>query len=113
MLTRPKFHKVIKEKVYENGTASYVLRYDHELFKQGSCSGIDTELFFPVEEKDTPQYIIQRLCGSCPIKEACLEWGLAHERYGTWGGTTARTRSTIRKIKGWVINEINLPKPRI
>ncbi len=36
MLTRPKFHKVINEKVYENGTATYVLRYDHELFKQAA-----------------------------------------------------------------------------
>lgn len=109
MPTRPKFHQVIKEKQNPDGTMSYSLRYNSDLFKQGACAGLDTELFYPVEEKDTPEYIVRRLCSKCPIKEACLEWGLAHEKFGTWGGVTAWARVSMRRLRGWTLTDISLP----
>jgi len=113
MTSRPQYHKILNEKKNADGTVSYTLKYRSELFKQAACVGLDTELFFPIVERDFPEPAVKKMCSKCPIMNTCLEWGLAHERYGIWGGTTVRTRNTIRRLKGWVVNEINLPKPRI
>ena len=113
MSIKIKYHKVIQEKVNSDGTISFTLRYDFQMFKQAACHGINTELFYPVGESDVPAHIIQRVCNSCPIKEACLEWGLAHERFGTWGGTTARVRNAMRKLNGLMVNDISLYPSRL
>lgn len=110
--TRPKFHRVLKEKMLPDGTIQYTFRYNPALFKLAKCAGLDTEVFYPPQEKfdlSEEKYITQRLCGNCPVKEACLEWGLVHERYGIWGGTTPYRRRFIRKARGWGFNEIALP----
>jgi WhiB family transcriptional regulator, redox-sensing transcriptional regulator len=112
MQIRPKFHRVIKEKVMADGSIQYSLQYNPNLFKLAQCRGVDTEVFYPVQEKfnlDEERYITQRLCGNCPVKEACLEWALVHERYGIWGGTTPWRRGHIRKARRWTFNEISLP----
>lgn len=110
--TQPKFHKIVKQKELPTGAMQYTLKYDPELFRQGACSGIDTEVFYPPQELfdlEEEKYIREKLCGNCPILEACLEWGAIHERYGIWGGTTPYRRTTIRKANGWAFNEIALP----
>jgi len=112
MLTKPKYHRILSQIEEPNGTITYRLRYNYELFKQGACVGIDTELFYPVEERENPDYIIKRLCANCPIKAECLEWGLVHERFGTWGGTTALARKIMRRKLGWRVSEISLNPTR-
>lgn len=112
MLIRPKFHKILSEKVLFNGTHQFSLAYNAKMFEQASCAGLDTDLFYPVEERDNPSYLLKRVCGGCPIKNECLEWGLVHERFGTWGGASAFRRKQIRKERGWTLNEFGLPSPR-
>lgn len=110
--TQPRFHKVVKEKVFADGTVQYTFRHNPTLFDGAKCTGIDTEIFYPPQEKfdlAEEKYITERLCGDCPVKQACLEWGLAHERYGIWGGTTPYRRRFMRKARRWVLNEIALP----
>jgi len=108
MSMKPKYHKILKEKQAPNGATNYTLQYNSELFKQGACVGINTELFYPVEERENPDYIIKKLCGQCPIQVECLEWGLAHEVFGTWGGATAKARKAMRRKLGWTVSEITL-----
>lgn len=43
------------------------------------------------------------LCEGCPVQTACREWGIAHEEYGVWGGTTATDRERIRRDRGQVL----------
>lgn len=112
MPTRPRFHRVIKQKELPDGSVQYTFKHNPALFDGAKCKGIDTEVFYPPQEKfdlSEERYITQRLCGGCPVKEACLEWGLVHERYGIWGGTTPYRRRFIRKARRWVLNEIALP----
>jgi hypothetical protein len=111
MSTRPKFHKIVSEQVDRFGSTVYTLQYNPALFENAKCKDLDTELFYPLQEKfdlTEERYIRDRLCGGCPVQEACLEWGLVHERFGIWGGTTAYRRTFMRKVLRWAFNDIAL-----
>lgn len=55
------------------------------------CAQVDPELFFP--EQGFPSHQARAVCGRCPVTTECLDWAMSHhERYGIWGGTTARDR---------------------
>lgn len=111
MPTRPKHHEIVNEKVDHLGLTVYTLRYDPEIFKNAKCRGLDTELFYPPKDRftlDEERYISERLCGGCPVKDACLEWGLVHERFGIWGGMTAWRRQLMRRVLKWGFNDIAL-----
>ena len=97
-----KFFRVLSKKPARSrgmGYTSIELRYDSNQFKGASCSGIDTEFFYPAQDKFEPgeAELLKRICVDCPVMEACLEWGIAMERYGVWGGTTPLERFGIRK----------------
>jgi hypothetical protein len=101
----PQFHTVLSHDKARSRTRWYerfVLRYDPKLFDGANCRGIDTEIFYPPKEKFDPseERLFTRMCNNCPVQQACLEWGLAHERYGVWGGTTPPMRSRIRSKLG-------------
>ena len=106
----PRHHKILSQKVLSDRgkkVIRYVLRYNSKLFDRGACKGIDTNLFYP--DKDLfsreEERIFHKMCVECPVMEACLEWGLAHERYGVWGGTTPAQRKAVRKRIGWMVSE--------
>ena len=43
----------------------------------------------------------KRVCALCPVKNACLEYALlTDERFGIWGGITAKTRLRLRRRRG-------------
>lgn len=109
---RPKYHKIVRERVLPDGSTEYILKFNPDLFEGAKCANIDTEIFYPPQEKfdlEGERYIRERLCGNCPVKEACLEWALVHERFGIFGGTSPHRRRFIRKARGWAFNEIALP----
>lgn len=61
----------------------------------------DPDLHFPGGREDSPAYRVQaeaarRVCGTCPVKTACLAWALTHEQHGIWGGTTPGERQELR-----------------
>jgi WhiB family transcriptional regulator, redox-sensing transcriptional regulator len=59
--------------------------------KRAACRGIDPEVFFPASDEDAEE--AKEICAVCPVREACLEYALAHrEREGVWGGCTERER---------------------
>lgn len=107
---RPEHHKIIEEKiVYKRGRTgtAFKLKWNPQLAEQAACKGLDTELFFPDQEVFTPdeEQVFVSLCIECPVMLMCLEWGLAHERSGVWGGTTPYRRLNERKRRGWVVSE--------
>ena len=55
-----------------------------------ACRGSDTEIFFSHLVVD--QRRAQALCSGCPVREPCLEKGLADRpQGGWWGGQNANT----------------------
>ncbi len=104
----PKFHRIMQQKVID-GLSYFRLNYNGEVMSQGACKGLNTEMFYPevVQYTKVETKFYNNLCKDCPIIDACLEWGLAHERYGVWGGTTPDTRTTIRRKLRWAVTDPN------
>lgn len=74
-------------------------------FSDASCKGMDINEFYFIEAEGqgnrklrTKEQIqnLRLLCGGCPIRETCLNWGLHHEIHGWWGGTTEKERAALR-----------------
>lgn len=61
----------------------------------GNCRGRDTNFFYP-ENNRWAEVSAKKVCAGCPVFAQCMDWALAHDELGIWGGTTDRER---RKIK--------------
>lgn len=60
------------------------------------CAQTDPEAFFPEKGGSTRE--AKRICQGCEVKDACLEYALAHdERFGIWGGLSERERRRIKR----------------
>lgn len=60
-----------------------------------NCIGVDPNLFYP--ERGASNKLAKAICQECVVREDCLEYALAHENFGVWGGKTERERRGIRK----------------
>lgn len=56
--------------------------------------GLTDEAFFPERGESTRE--AKAVCAQCPVREACLEYGLG-ERFGIWGGMSERQRQRVRR----------------
>jgi WhiB family redox-sensing transcriptional regulator len=71
----------------------------------GSCRGKDIDLFFVPDgvgrrERRRREDAAKRICGSCPVRTACLRHAVrVGESFGIWGGTTPDERrgGTVRE----------------
>jgi len=64
--------------------------------KHAACQGLDVEIFYPATEDEADAAEAKAVCAECPVRQACLEFALAHrEREGVWGGATERERRRI------------------
>jgi WhiB family transcriptional regulator, redox-sensing transcriptional regulator len=67
---------------------------------RGACRGADPELFFPIAANGPALQQIsaaKRICLRCPVRPACLSFGLKTLPEGIWGGTTPEERRIMRK----------------
>lgn len=79
------------------GTFEHLI--NRELWQEEAvCRQVDIgDMFFP--EKGGSAAEAKRICAGCPVASECLEFALAkQERFGIWGGYTARERR--RMLKG-------------
>lgn len=59
------------------------------------CVGRDPELWFSGGRR---QARAKKICGSCPIREECLEHALTNRiEFGVWGALTADERRKLRR----------------
>jgi len=64
---------------------------------------MDVDLFFgrdgePGVEREARERRALAVCGSCPVRDACLEHALTvPERYGVWGEMTEDQRAAHRR----------------
>ena len=64
----------------------------------GACAGVDPEVFFPDRGESTK--IAKAICDECIVSDECLEFALErNERFGIWGGMSARERRRIRAAR--------------
>ena len=62
----------------------------------GLCRDQPPARFFPSDGVGVEA--ARKLCASCPVKEPCLEYALAHRiDHGVWGGASERERRRILK----------------
>ena len=66
--------------------------------EEAACRGLDPELFYA--EGGAAVTKAKTVCAGCDIRMKCLEWAIAREEFGVWGGTTARERAQIRRQRG-------------
>jgi hypothetical protein len=102
---KPEHHKVMEEKIVTNRgkvLKAFKLRWNPKLTEQAGCSGLDTDIFYPDKDIFSPEEerIMGRMCIECPVMLICLEWGMAHEKSGIWGGTTPYRRQQARRAMG-------------
>ena len=58
-------------------------------------SVVDLMYADPIDEPELVAEAIS-ICGTCVVRAECLEAGI-DERYGVWGGLTARERDELRR----------------
>ena len=64
--------------------------------QRAACTGLDTEIFFPVSDADAGP--AKAVCETCPVRDQCLEWSLAtRQEDGVWGGLTDNERLRRRR----------------
>ena len=78
--------------------------YEFPDLSNGSCVGIDTEVFFPDSmlnlRYDDNYKAIKAMCASCPVFKQCLTYVLHVEVDGIWAGTGNFERRKIRTEMG-------------
>lgn len=67
-------------------------------WSQAACahSGAGGDEFFP-ERRGDHLTLARRVCSTCPIQAACLQYALDHDEEGLWAGTTQRQRRAMRR----------------
>ena len=66
--------------------------------EEAACRGLDPETFYA--EGGAAVARAKAVCATCPLRQKCLEWAIAREEFGVWGGTTARERAALRRQRG-------------
>jgi WhiB family redox-sensing transcriptional regulator len=62
-------------------------------FDGAVCKGMDSNLFHPGQGKAQDLKKALAICGGCGVRFECLSYALENnERYGVWGGSSARQR---------------------
>lgn len=68
---------------------------------EAHCRGGDVNLFFPERGKSSlVEKRVMEICRECPVKQKCLEYGLAQGfQIGYFGGVSAEGRRRILQSK--------------
>lgn len=65
-----------------------------------ACVQYDPETFFPTSGETTKQADAKRICGTCTVRDDCLEFALTAMAngeiiHGTWGGKSPTERAKL------------------
>jgi WhiB family redox-sensing transcriptional regulator len=67
-----------------------------EWMGKGNCNQSSPAIFFPNDGIGVAA--AQRICASCPVRVACLEYALTnHFVHGVWGGASERQRLRMQR----------------
>jgi WhiB family transcriptional regulator, redox-sensing transcriptional regulator len=66
--------------------------------RRGACRGRESDVF--IIARGQTGGAARAICLTCPVRQECLEYALAHpEVDGVWGGTSGRERQRIRTAR--------------
>ncbi|GAA4085641.1 WhiB family transcriptional regulator [Nonomuraea sp. NPDC050663] len=69
--------------------------------RRAACLDHDPDLFFPISFVGLSRAQVDRakaVCGSCPVRQACLTYALdTGQQHGVWGGLEPDERRTAHK----------------
>lgn len=68
-------------------------------FEEPRCAEIGTEFFYPNKNETSVVRMAVSICNLCTHKTECLEWALANEEHGIWGGTNGNQRTRIKRLR--------------
>lgn len=74
-----------------------------------ACLNVDPEAFFPEKGFQTPAAVkvAKNICATCPARQACLDFAMeSREKYGIWGGMTAKERKALRAEQNTEMREL-------
>lgn len=57
----------------------------------------DPEIFFPLGRGERYQRPGKKICTHCPVVTQCLEYALAYDEFGIWGGMSEYDRRRMKK----------------
>jgi hypothetical protein len=73
-----------------------------ERWERAICIGMDNDeierVFFRGTGRPPKNAPHKKICGNCPIRQFCLEYGIVHEETGVWGGQTQSERNSLHPI---------------
>lgn len=74
--------------------------YKNVDWEKANCRNVSTNAFYIQDDEDATKRFAKTeyaraVCAVCPIQMECLAYAFKHERYGMWGGMTARERNYI------------------
>lgn len=61
-----------------------------------ACKGMNPELFYAEPGRNDDVEAARKICKTCPVRKACLEYSLLRHEFGFWGGKTEEERKRIR-----------------
>ena len=70
---------------------------------EAKCNGLDPDYFYPEglghheNNKNALELEAAQFCKGCPVKQACLEYAVATNQFGVWGGTSEKQRRRLRR----------------
>lgn len=73
---------------------------DVSWMKRAICQGIDDpSVFFPPYDAPSSNEFAKAICKRCPVQGECLDWALAYDEDGVWGGTGEADRRALKRRK--------------
>jgi WhiB family redox-sensing transcriptional regulator len=80
--------------------------------RRGNCAdpAVPTRVFFPGRGDQESLEAARAICTDCPVRQRCLEYGLATNSSGIWGGLSELERQQLRGERGGVTSQKN-PAP--
>jgi len=76
----------------------------------GACRGKDPAIFYPYDNYEEMKHdkelmriareriaLAKSICNECHVKDPCFAYGVYHEAYGVWGGSSERERVFFRR----------------
>lgn len=87
-------------RTFTNITPPDTTRDDEEWRDDALCKRVLPETFFPDKGSSADAQEAKAICGSCSVRNACLEWAMTFpEEYGIWGGLTPDERKELRRTR--------------
>ena len=70
-------------------------------YEEPACAEVGGDFWFPEQSQslENNHVVARKICASCTHKTECLEWGLAYEDFGIWGGLSENERRNIRRMR--------------